>query len=63
MQIDLSGNKFTFPHCCACCGGDPETSLTASASKSKGKKVVHTTTKSWAFLIAATVFNTYTQPN
>ena len=49
MRTDLSGHKFTFPRQCACCGAMPETTLTASASRSKGKRVVHTTTKSWDF--------------
>jgi hypothetical protein len=49
MQVDLSGQKFVFPQNCACCGGPPETTFTASASRSRGKKVVHTTTKSWEF--------------
>jgi len=49
VRIDLSGNKFTFPQQCACCGESPETTLSASASKSTGKRVVHTTSKSWEF--------------
>src|SRR5262245_31150848 len=49
MRIDLSGHKFVFPQRCACCGGMPQTTLSASASRSTGKRVVHTTTKSWDF--------------
>jgi hypothetical protein len=49
MRIDLSGHKFTFPQQCACCGAAPQTTLSASATKKTGKRVVHTDTKSWAF--------------
>ena len=49
MRIDVSGHKFIFPHQCACCGAVPHTTLTALASKSTGTRVVHTTSKSWAF--------------
>lgn len=49
MRISLSGHKFTFPQQCACCGATPQTTLTASASRSTGKRVVHTTTKAWDF--------------
>lgn len=49
MRVDVSGHKFSFPHQCACCGAMPQTTLTASASRSTGKKVVHTTSKSWDF--------------
>src|SRR5438105_2774861 len=49
MRIDLSGHKFTFPQQCACCGATPQVTFTASASRSTGKRVVHTTTKAWDF--------------
>ena len=49
MKIEVSGHKFNFPHKCACCGENPDTCLSASASRSTGKRVVHTDSKSWDF--------------
>jgi hypothetical protein len=49
MRIELSGHKFTFPQQCACCGAVPQTTRSASATRTTGKKVVHTNTKSWDF--------------
>ena len=40
---------FEFPQVCACCGARPSTTLPVSSSKSKGKKIVHTQSRSWAF--------------
>jgi hypothetical protein len=47
MRVQVSGHKFNFPHQCVCCGATPETTWSVSASRSTGKKVVHTTSKSW----------------
>src|SRR5213593_504629 len=47
MRIDVSGHQFTFPQVCACCGAPPDTVWTVSASRSRGKRVVHTTSKRW----------------
>jgi hypothetical protein len=49
MRVEASGRQFVFPVQCACCGGAADGRLTASASKSTGKKVVHTTIHSWDF--------------
>ena len=49
MQVDLSGQKFVFPPQCACCGNPPQATLTAVATRTTGKRVVHTTAKSWDF--------------
>lgn len=49
MRIDLSGHKFTFPQQCACCGAPPQTVLSASATRTTGKRVVHTDTRTWDF--------------
>jgi hypothetical protein len=48
MRVDVSGQKFAFPAKCACCNGQPDAELTISASKSTGKRVVHTTSKAWS---------------
>jgi hypothetical protein len=47
MRIDVSGHSFVFPNRCACCSGTPSTSLPISASRSTGKRVVHTKTNVW----------------
>lgn len=49
MRIDLSGHKFIFPQQCACCSAAPQTTLSASSTRTSGKRVVHTDTKSWDF--------------
>lgn len=49
MRIDVSGQKFLFPPRCACCFDHANDSLVVSASRSTGKKVVHTQTKAWDF--------------
>lgn len=49
MQIEISAAKISFPGACACCGGPGETELSVSATRSRGKRVVHTTSKTWAF--------------
>jgi hypothetical protein len=47
MRIEASGQKFAFPYCCVCCGSAADTVFMARASKTKGKKVTHTTTRGW----------------
>lgn len=49
MRVDVSGSKFNFPQQCACCGNSAQTMMEVEASRSTGKKVVHTTTKAWEF--------------
>lgn len=49
MQVDVSGTRFEFPHPCACCGGKANARLGVAATKSTGKKVVHTRTNTWDF--------------
>ena len=49
MQVEVSGYQFTFPRQCVCCESDPDTSLTVSASKSSGTRVVRTKTNTWDF--------------
>jgi len=47
MRVDVSGHRFVFPNQCACCSATPDCELTVTASRSRGKRVVHTETKSW----------------
>src|SRR5262249_31085490 len=47
IDVQLSGRQFLFPRACACCGNSANRVLKASAKKSKGQRVVHTTTMSW----------------
>jgi hypothetical protein len=47
MRVEVSGQIFDFPHRCACCGGPANSALSVSASKTTGKKVVHTKTSTW----------------
>jgi hypothetical protein len=47
MRVDVSGHQFVFPTTCACCNGKTDTELTVSASKSTGKRVIHTSTNAW----------------
>jgi hypothetical protein len=49
MRIALSGQTFTFPNNCVCCGGPANTVLHVQASKSQGKRVIRTTTRGWDF--------------
>ncbi len=49
MLVEVSGQRFSFPQVCACCGHESDASLRASHSKSKGKRVVHTKTWVWEF--------------
>lgn len=49
MIVEVSGQRFTFPQQCACCGGTPNTSLSASHTKTSGKRVVKSRTWSWEF--------------
>ncbi|HWZ45504.1 MAG TPA: hypothetical protein VNW97_18665 [Candidatus Saccharimonadales bacterium] len=47
MRVDVSGHQFTFPPTCACCNSAADRQLTISASKSSGKRVIHTKTQVW----------------
>lgn len=49
MRVDLSGYRFVFPDKCACCGNHADAEFAASASRSSGKRVVHTKTNVWKF--------------
>lgn len=49
MQVEVSGRTFDFPPYCTCCGNPPHTALTAAATRTRGKKVVHTETHTWDF--------------
>lgn len=49
MRVELSGAKFVFPRNCSCCGEEAGGSYTATATRTKGKKVVTSTSRSWNF--------------
>jgi ribosomal protein L28 len=49
MRVDVSGHLFSFPRACACCGAVPDSTLTVSASRSRGSRVVRTEGRSWDF--------------
>jgi hypothetical protein len=49
MHIDVSGHNFVFPRKCACCDATADTELPTSATRSTGKRVVHTRTNVWDF--------------
>lgn len=46
-RFQISANLLNWPHSCACCGGDADTKLRASASRTTGKRVQNTTTSWW----------------
>jgi len=47
MRVDVSGVTLRMPEECACCGARPDADLTISASKSWGKRVIHSEAKIW----------------
>jgi hypothetical protein len=47
MQIDLSGQMFDFGQLCACCHNVADTRLAVAASRSSGKRKIHTRTNVW----------------
>src|SRR6266404_3441087 len=49
MRVDVSGYQFIFPPQCVCCGELANTTWAVSASRSRGTRVVHTSTRSWDF--------------
>lgn len=49
MLVQLSARQITFPRMCACCGGAPNTTYAATATRVTGKRVVRTQSASWSF--------------
>lgn len=49
MRIELSGRTFHFPPECVCCGSVASTEFVASATKTRGKRTVTSTTREWRF--------------
>ncbi len=49
MRVDVSGHQFVFPPQCACCGETANSTWTVSASRSRGTRVIHKTTRCWDF--------------
>ena len=46
-QFQISANILSWPQQCACCGEEANGELHAAASRTTGKRVQNTTTKSW----------------
>lgn len=46
-NLTIAAQKLEFPSLCPCCLGPADALLECSFSVSKGKRVVHTTTRSW----------------
>ena len=46
-QFQISARVLNWPRQCACCAGTPDSNLRASASRTTGKRVKHTTTYWW----------------
>lgn len=49
MLVEISGDKLIFPPSCACCGGQSQTGLVATATRVTGVRVVRTSSKTWQF--------------
>src|SRR6266850_7321470 len=49
VRVDVSGHQFVFPPQCACCSEAAGSTWTVSASRSRGTRVLHTTTRCWDF--------------
>jgi hypothetical protein len=47
MEVQVSGHKLTFPMQCLCCSRSPDTQFAFTASRTSGKRVVRTQTRSW----------------
>jgi hypothetical protein len=47
MKVDVSGAILRFPQECACCGASADANLTISATRSWGKRVVHSEARAW----------------
>jgi hypothetical protein len=48
LQVTISARKLSWPDVCACCMGYSDAWLRCAHSVSKGRRVVHTTTKAWS---------------
>lgn len=49
MIIQLSARTISMPNFCACCGGNADSQVHFTASRTTGKRVTHTTTRGWSF--------------
>lgn len=53
-EVRISARLLSFPRMCCCCGGNsPDSTYTASYTRTTGKKVVKKQTKSWNFPICS----------
>lgn len=53
MKVSVSGQLFSFPRECICCGRNPDQTIYVSASKTRGKKlgtrIANSRSRSWGF--------------
>jgi hypothetical protein len=49
MRVEVSAKLLKFPQQCVCCGGVPDTVYQAVATRTTGKRVVRTDSRSWDF--------------
>lgn len=49
MIVELSARKLAFPRLCPCCGAVADGEIKLVASRTTGKRVIHTTSHAWNF--------------
>ena len=49
MLVEVSAKRINIPRTCMCCGGPPDIEIPLVASKSRGTRVVRTSTNTWNF--------------
>jgi hypothetical protein len=47
-EVRVSARLLSWPQCCVCCGGLADTSYQAAFTRTTGKRVIKTDTRSWA---------------
>jgi hypothetical protein len=49
MLIEVSANTLSLPRLCACCANDPDTEIPLVATRTSGKRVIKTQSRTWRF--------------
>jgi len=49
VQVQVSAKRLSFPPTCPCCGLQANTQVAITATRTTGKRVIHTTERSWTF--------------